>query len=1177
MYLHNSRALAASRFGRSLLVGSTAMALALPLMAGTAHAQASPPTAPAKPADAAAPNTPASVGEVVVTGSRIAKKDFSANSPIVTVNSKAFENTANVSVERTLNKLPQFTPDQAELGFQTGDVQPTAIHSVGIATASLRGLGANRNLVLVDGRRLTPVNGLNIIDLNTIPSSAIDHVETISGGASAVYGADAMSGVVNFILKKNLQGLDVDAQYTNTQHGGGAEFKASALFGANFADDKGNVTLGFEHYTRAVILQQDRAFYVKGEQDPTVASNALFQFTGAQYAPSLVTGGCATDAAYRSQFGNAPAGSGLGLPPFLESDSLCINIPGALFVGTPVYFNSDGSLFSVGSGFPFNYGTWAYTNYKGPVDGTVTAPNLLENAFTSKAVQTLKRNTTLPYLSSPLNRWTFFGSAHFDISDDLTAFATGNFASAKTSTHLLPTTPINGWGVLIPYNAAIDDPASPTFNPALGHQVPASLAVLLSARGGPFPGPAVFANNPQFNEAGGGVGTSAANTPWQLNLVPDPDTTWLPPRSTEVHTTNWQLTGGVDFKVPGTDWTGEVFGSHGETVDYQVGGGNVDLDRWRAVIDAPNYGKGFSFQGNQYPLIGGGFGAGQGTCTSGLYNALFFNQRPSQDCLNAIEVTLQSTDLVAQDIVEFDAQGTLFQLPAGPLKGSLGADYRENHLVFHPDTLQDINNFADQVSGLYPVQGFDATVQAREGYGELDIPVISNQPFFKLLELQPGARYSTYTNSKAGWTYKLEGSWEVNDWIRFRGGYNLAVRAPTVAESYLALQENYGGASAWGDPCSPTTNAPYGANAALNTAGANGAKSARAICEAQMGAQGSQAYYTSQSSQPNTFNLGALWVDQIGNSNLSPEKAHTWTAGVVLKSPIASPWLQRTQLSIDWYKIKITDVIGFQSSDVVNQACYAQNVLDSAGNVDPAKVSAALASPGCKASLRSTATGAYQITAVPYVNLGMLETSGFDVQLNWGVVFDAVGMQMIPGSVNVNVLFNYLNHYLTNSGQPNAWTIDWAGTMGPAFGGVDPGAYRWKLNADVIYNVGPASIDLSWRHLPSIQPASIYLASSTHISNPNGYVSTTNVTEKTNAYNIFDLSATYTFSRRYTMRVGIDNLLDVQPPTTGATFPTPPTGYTGAAYVPSTGAGTTNPLFYDVLGRRFYVGLTAKF
>ncbi|HEX4096138.1 MAG TPA: hypothetical protein VHX64_05375, partial [Caulobacteraceae bacterium] len=121
------------------LAGASASVLAMVLASGIAHAQA---TSTADVAGPAAANAPASVGEVVVTGSRIARKDFSSNSPIVTVNASQFQNTANVAIEDTLNKLPQFVPDQNMTGeANSGDVQPTGTHTVGISTVSLRGFG----------------------------------------------------------------------------------------------------------------------------------------------------------------------------------------------------------------------------------------------------------------------------------------------------------------------------------------------------------------------------------------------------------------------------------------------------------------------------------------------------------------------------------------------------------------------------------------------------------------------------------------------------------------------------------------------------------------------------------------------------------------------------------------------------------------------------------------------------------------------------------------------------------------------------------------------------------------------------------------------------------------------------------------------------------------------------
>jgi iron complex outermembrane receptor protein len=322
------------RMTKSALVGTTAMmaGLAFAGMAGAAYAQSSDQS---------------TVKEVVVTGSRIARRDFTSNSPIVTVTSQSFQNTANVAVEATLNKLPQFTPDQNMTGGQnSGDVQPTANHSVGISTLSLRGLGPNRNLVLEDGRRLVPSNGELIVDVNAIPSAMIDHVEVITGGASAVYGADAVAGVINFVMKKNFQGMDVDTQYGITQAGDGKEFKASVFMGANFADDKGNVSFGLEHYTRSPSLQANRDFYTKGWADPNTPTNEFFA-TGNSFQPDATNG--PSQAAVSSLFthGFVPA------------------------TNQAYYFNADGTLYTGAANafVPGLAGAAGPYRYNRPVDG----------------------------------------------------------------------------------------------------------------------------------------------------------------------------------------------------------------------------------------------------------------------------------------------------------------------------------------------------------------------------------------------------------------------------------------------------------------------------------------------------------------------------------------------------------------------------------------------------------------------------------------------------------------------------------------------------------------------------------------------------------------------------------------------------------------------------------------
>lgn len=230
------------------------------------------------------------LAEVTVTGSRIARRDNEASSPIVTVSQEVITQTSNLGLESALNQLPQFVPAQTQ--FSSGDIQSLAYNTPGIASLNLRGLGANRNLVLIDGRRAQPANALLVVDINTIPSAAVENIEIISGGASATYGADAMGGVTNFKLKHNFEGFNLNVQRSITEQGGGAETKISGLIGGSFGEG-GNVMLGIEGAKRDEILTVDRDFYLRGYLDPgTPSGTSSLRF-----------------ASYKPTAGNAPGGT----------------------------------------------------------------------------------------------------------------------------------------------------------------------------------------------------------------------------------------------------------------------------------------------------------------------------------------------------------------------------------------------------------------------------------------------------------------------------------------------------------------------------------------------------------------------------------------------------------------------------------------------------------------------------------------------------------------------------------------------------------------------------------------------------------------------------------------------------------------------------------------------------
>ena len=204
-----------------------------------------------------AADEPAQVKEVVITGSRIPQPGLTSTSPLSVINDQEVKLQGTTNAENLVNSLPQVF---ATYGSSVSN------GSTGTATVDLRGLGTRRALELIDGKRLMPGDpALPVADLNQIPATLIDRVELVTGGASAVYGSDAISGVVNFIMKKDFEGLRIDSQYGFYQHNNddsasqaankahsftlpgsnvtdGATWDFTAVLGASSPDGKGNVT-----------------------------------------------------------------------------------------------------------------------------------------------------------------------------------------------------------------------------------------------------------------------------------------------------------------------------------------------------------------------------------------------------------------------------------------------------------------------------------------------------------------------------------------------------------------------------------------------------------------------------------------------------------------------------------------------------------------------------------------------------------------------------------------------------------------------------------------------------------------------------------------------------------------------------------------------------------------------
>lgn len=193
--------------------------------------------------------------EVVSTGSRLKRSEFATTVPTMAMDASDIKMSGFNELSELIRELPSIAEATSAENSQS------STQNSGSSTIALRNLGSDRTLVLIDGRRTVSNSSTsNVVSLDTIPSGFIERIEVITGGASAVYGSDAVTGVVNLITRDKFEGLELDFRYGNSQHGGGVEKTAELTAGANFSDDRGNVLFNFTYDEEEAIYEYDRDF-----------------------------------------------------------------------------------------------------------------------------------------------------------------------------------------------------------------------------------------------------------------------------------------------------------------------------------------------------------------------------------------------------------------------------------------------------------------------------------------------------------------------------------------------------------------------------------------------------------------------------------------------------------------------------------------------------------------------------------------------------------------------------------------------------------------------------------------------------------------------------------------------------------------------------------------------------
>lgn len=898
-----------------------------------------------------------SVEMVVITGSRLARPDLTATSPINVVSNEALKLSGNGTIEQTLNELPQL---KAQGGATSGNT-----NAAGIYTADLRGLGPARTLVLVNGRRFVPVNPDLLVDLSTIPEALVKRVEVVTGGASAVYGSDAVAGVVNFILDESFEGLEADYSSAITERGDGLRHKVSLTYGGNFADGRGNLATNISYHQQDQVLAGDRAFSAVGLGE---SGNRLVP-AGATQIP----------------------GSYLGLSLAQRQRLVGVDIAGANCSVTGVRFDSTGAA------QPF------------------CNPEDLYN-FSSDNL-----------LLRPQQRYQLTTLGHYDLSDNIAAYAEGYFVENKNSYQIAPV----------------------AFTAQNGLSGRLSLPNALANTAISAPTRAFFADNAWlFDPDGDGTYTFT-------NVLTRPIE--LGPRAYDFQRTAYQGTFGLrgNFTLGEKDWNWDTYYSYQSVRQLRIARGTVSNDRLALGLDV---------------IINPITGAPE--CRNKLMGCVPVNifgvgsLTPAAGDFISPVATDRTT--VTRNLASASMNGTLFNLPSGPVALAVGVEYREDDFAFAPDA----QVAAGQLSANVPNPPNHGNVDVFEQYAETRIPILADRRFLHELSLEAAARFSQYSSIGSTFAYKLGGQWAITPWLRVRGAYQQAVRAPGLADLFGNVTS---GSSSASDPC----DARRSPSAAV-----------KAFC-VQQGIPAADID-TYVQVNPNVNVTGG------GNPDLQEEDSDTYTVGIVVSPPIAP----RLNITADYYDITVNDAISNVAAQATIDQCFrALNVSN----------------PFCTRIARFP-NGDIQTIQTTLMNVASRQVRGIDLQADYGMPLgDRFSIGEGPARLDLRFAANRQFNDTTIP-LPGSPPIECSGKFGPGCTGA--GAWvslGFKAQLGATYSSGPLSVTARGRYLAPIKVRAGQTA----------------YRDSFPAVSYFDLTTKVQITERLAFYGGVNNLLDKQPPLLG--------------------------------------------
>jgi outer membrane receptor protein involved in Fe transport len=977
---------------KKMLLGATALrtmaafglvtTLGGPAFAQTAPAQTVDTTAPTgadqAPAEGApqavipaTQNAKASGEQIVVTGSRIRKPNLESAVPITSITGEQLFQTGKVEIGDQLNDLPQLRST-----FSTAN-STRFLGTRGLNLLDLRGLGTQRTLVLVNGRRHVAAdvlsNGVSV-DINTIPADLVDRIDVVTGGASAVYGSDAVAGVVNFVLKRNYQGIQARGQAGVSKYDDAGTQFGALLAGQNFADGRGNITASVE-------IAHNEDFYAADR--PFLAQNNAFVITETDPAgsPNGAAGGF--DRTYFQDIRSATISLG-GLVAIRNANSTAPcgkDTFGAAFTCVTL-FQPDGTLI--------------------PQTGTRVGigPNgnfIAGNGYSG-------REGKLLALSPDVKRYSFNLLGHFDISPAFEPFveakyvrvdASGSqsgpfFSQGQTLSDSLAVAGVNDRSYASTTGTAagtVNREGIRLDNPFLSSAARSLLAAQATA--------AVNAGiNPNTGSAFTGTAASTANRTLLLQQIANGSFRFslrrnfldLGIRDEDFKRETYRVVGGVrgDFN---TDWNYEISLNYGEHKEHNQIQGNINRQRYLLAVDTavdPVTGHVVCRSQIDPRYAGADRGGNPAQLASDIAACVPLNPFGTGNISPAAKNYLVMNTTATGKITQFDAlafvagdSSQLFELPGGPIGFSIGGEYRRETLRYELDPLTQAGYAFYNAIPSFESPAFEV----KEAFAELNLPILKDLPFAHELSVKGAGRISDYKGATGTVkTYGAEGIYSPIRDITFRGAYNRSVRAPNLSELYSAQGQNF--APAFTDPCS-TRNLATGSSTRV------------ANCNAA-GRPANYDYVYSSS----------LEIVSGGNPNLQAETSDSITLGALVQPR----FLPGFSVSSDFYDITVNNVIAsIGTAQQIANLCYD---------------SATLNNPFCGLFQRAGASGGphgeepFRIIEGSLLqssaNFAKLKVRGIDTQMNYSHHFGF-------GTLSAQAIWTHVlkNESYTNPSDPS--------------------------------------------------------------------------------------------------------------------------------------------------------------